>query len=71
VPTLEAVALRRFVDTDARAEDLVERLRTDWIGERWDNIVIEDVQLLSPGDGWPAKSSSTTAGTGQVQAPGR
>lgn len=53
-PTLEAVALRRSVDTDARAEDLVERLRTDWIGERWD-LVIEHVQPLSSGDRWPAK----------------
>jgi hypothetical protein len=48
------MALRRSVDTDARAEDLVERLRADWIGERWDNVVIEDVRLLSPGDRWPA-----------------
>jgi hypothetical protein len=50
----EVMALRRSVDTDARAEDLVERLRADWIGERWDNVVIEDVRLLSPGDQWPA-----------------
>ena len=49
------MALRRSVDADARAEDLVERLRSDWIGEAWDNVVIEDVQLLSPGDQWPAR----------------
>jgi hypothetical protein len=48
------MALRRSVHTDARAEDLVERLRADWIGEAWDNVVIEDVGLLSPGDQWPA-----------------
>jgi hypothetical protein len=48
------MALRRSVDTDARADELVERLRADWIGERWDNVVIEDVRLLSPRDQWPA-----------------
>jgi hypothetical protein len=48
------MALRRSADAGARAEDLVERLRTDWIGEAWDNVVIEDVRLLSPGDQWPA-----------------
>ena len=49
------MALRRSVDADARAEDLVERLRSDWLGEAWDNVVIEDVQLLLPGDQWPVR----------------
>ena len=48
------MALRRPVHTGGRADELVERLRADWIGEAWDNVVIEDVRLLSPGDRWPA-----------------
>jgi hypothetical protein len=47
------MAMRHAVHSNGRAEQLVERLRADWRGERWDNVVIEDVQLLSPGDAWP------------------
>lgn len=38
---------------DDRARQFVERLRTDWIGETWDDVVIDDVLLLSPPDQWP------------------
>ncbi len=38
---------------DDRARQLVERLRTDWIGETWDDIIIEDIVLLSSADQWP------------------
>jgi hypothetical protein len=48
------MALRRPVHTGGPAEDLVERLRADWIGQTWDNVVIEDVRLLTAGDQWPA-----------------
>jgi len=71
MPTLEAVAWRRSADTDARAEDPVERMRPDWIGERWDNIVIVDARLLSPGDRWPANMQLDHRCNGRVQAPGR
>jgi hypothetical protein len=47
------MAMPRDVHSDGRAEQLVERLRADWRGERWDDVVIDDVQLLSPGDEWP------------------
>lgn len=36
-----------------RARELVDRLREDWIGESWDDVVIDDVQLLSAPDRWP------------------
>jgi hypothetical protein len=38
---------------DDRARQFVERLRADWIGETWDNVVIDDVALLSAAGHWP------------------
>jgi hypothetical protein len=46
-------AMAQAIRLDDRARQLVERLRADWIGEAWDDIVIEDVVLLSPPDQWP------------------
>jgi hypothetical protein len=45
--------MAQAIQTDDRAPQLVDRLRADWIGERWDDIVIEDVALLSPPYQWP------------------
>jgi hypothetical protein len=47
------MAMARAVRSGGRAEELVDRMRADWIGERWDDVVIDDVRLLSPGDQWP------------------
>jgi hypothetical protein len=41
------------VHPGGRAEELIDRIRADWRGERWDDVVIDDVRLLSPGDQWP------------------
>jgi hypothetical protein len=46
-------AMAQAIRLDDRARQLAGRLRTDWIGERWDDIVIEDVALLSSPDRWP------------------
>jgi hypothetical protein len=45
--------MAQTVRPDGRARDLVERLRADWIGESWDNVVLDDIRLLSDGDQWP------------------
>jgi hypothetical protein len=47
------IAMAQAIRIDDRARQLVDRLRADWIGERWDNIVIDDVALLSRPDEWP------------------
>ena len=47
------MAMPHAVHSGGRAEQLVERLRADWRGERWDDVVIDDVRLLSPSDEWP------------------
>jgi hypothetical protein len=45
--------MAQAIRLDGRARELVERLRADWIGEKWDDIVIDDIALLSPPDWWP------------------
>jgi hypothetical protein len=47
------MVMAHAVHSGGRAEELVHRLRADWRGERWDDIVIDDVRLLSPADQWP------------------
>lgn len=41
------------VHPGGRAAELVDRLRADWRGERWDDVVIDDVRLRSPAAQWP------------------
>jgi hypothetical protein len=45
--------MAQAIRLDDRARQLVEQLRADWIGERWDDIVIENVVLLSAPAQWP------------------
>ena len=45
--------MAQAIRLDGRAQQLVERLRTDWIGEMWDDVVIDDLALLSTPDRWP------------------
>lgn len=45
--------MTRAVHHGGRAQELVERLRADWIGESWDDVVIDDVRLLSDPATWP------------------
>jgi hypothetical protein len=57
-----------------RAQPLLERLRADWIGEAWDDIVIEDSALLSPlahcrGSGRGHPVGLPTPGTAGVTRP--
>jgi hypothetical protein len=47
------MAMAHAVHSGGRAEELVDRLRADWRGKQWDDVVIDDVRLLSPGDQWP------------------
>jgi hypothetical protein len=49
------LAAGRQCSPAARAEELVDRLRADWRGEHWDDVVIDDVRLLSPGDQRPPR----------------
>ena len=45
--------MAQAIQVNDRARQLVDRLRADWAGERWDDVVIDDVALLSPPDRWP------------------
>jgi len=47
------MGMAHAVHHSGRAEDLVDRLRADWRGERWDDVVLDDVRLLTPADQWP------------------
>ena len=45
--------MAQAVRSEGRARHLVDRLRADWVGETWDDIVIDHVALLSAPDDWP------------------
>lgn len=47
------MAMAHAAHSGGRAEELVDRLRADWLGHRWDDVVIDDVRLLSVPDQWP------------------
>jgi hypothetical protein len=45
--------MAQAVHASGRAQELVDQLRADHIGETWDDKRIKDIRLLSRPDEWP------------------
>lgn len=45
--------MAQAVRSEGRARQLVDRLCADWVGESWDDVVIDSVVLVSSADQWP------------------